>query len=466
MRIGDALFTTVFAVLFAGIALHSAAMAQTSAVPANDVATRAADVIESLPPPFETKSVSNRPKVIGWSDDQMPVSPDGFTVAPFGDSIDNPRWIYVLPGGDVLVSQTRGMNRAQKEKYKAENERRRKVREKAVKAGEEVPDSDATGIDSSSGPDDSANQIMLMRDADGDGQPELVTPFFKGLTQPFGMAVVGERFFIAATDGVYVFDFKPGQQQLEGEGRKILDLPAGGYNNHWTRNVIASPDGQHLLVTVGSGSNIGEHGTQIELLRACILKVRLDGTDLETYAGGLRNPVGMDFNPTTGQLWTVVNERDGLGDDLVPDYLTSVRENGFYGWPWYYMGDREEPRLAGERPGLRDVSLAPEVPLGSHTASLGLAFYDGDAFPVSYHGGAFIGQRGSWNRSELAGYRVAFVPMKDGEPAGEPEEFLGGFIKNQKEVYGRPVGVAVLADGSLLVADELGDRLWRVSADQ
>ena len=425
----------------------------------------AKEVIDDLPKPFATKSSVRQPKVIGWEENQTPTAPDGFSVKSFGESIDNPRWIYQLPNGDILVSQSRGLGKKQKANYSQAVELKRAKREKAVNAGGVAPDSTAQGIDSSLSEGDASNQIMLLRDADHDGKPEVRKPFFKGLTQPFGMALVDRTFFIAATDGVFAFDYKEGQESLEGPGRKIMDLPAGGYNNHWTRNLLATPDGKHLLISVGSGSNIGEHGMQVEMLRACILKVRTDGTDLETFAGGLRNPVGMDFHPESGELWTVVNERDKLGDDLVPDYLTHVQEDGFYGWPWYYMGDKEDPRLAGERPELQSVSLAPDVPLGSHTASLGLAFYDGKMFPQRYRSGAFIGQRGSWNRSELAGYRITFVPMKDGKPAGEPEPFLEGFIKSQDEVHGRPVGVAVLQDGSLLVADERGNRLWRVSVD-
>ena len=251
----------------------------------------------------------------------------------------------------------------------------------------------------------------------------------------------------------------------------MFPLPAGGYNQHWTRNLIATPDGKHLLVTVGSGSNIAEHGLDAERLRACILRIRRDGTGVMMYGEGIRNPVGMAFNPATGHLWTACNERDKLGDDLVNDYITSVRPGDFFGWPWTYLGDRRDPRLGDER---RELSrrefatpaLVPDVPVGAHTASLGLTFYTGDRFPDRYRGGAFIGQRGSWNRSELAGYRVAFVPMDaDGKPAGAPEDFLGGFIQDPQHVHGRPVGVATLADGSILVADEKGNRLWRVAAE-
>ena len=448
--------------------LSALVQAQVAAPPANanstdDSSTEyAKEVIDDLPKPFATKSSVKQPKVIGWEKGETPTAPAGFTVQSFGESIDNPRWIYQLPNGDILVSQSRGMGKKQKANYSQAVELKRAQRRKAISSGDTAPDSSAEGIDPSLGEGDASNQIMLLRDADHDGQPEVRKPFFKGLTQPFGMALIDQTMFIAGTDGVFAFDYTDGQESLEGPGRKILDLPAGGYNNHWTRNLLATKDGKHLLISVGSGSNIGEYGMQVEMLRACILKVRTDGTDLETFAGGLRNPVGMDFHPETGELWTVVNERDKLGDDLVPDYLTSVREDGFYGWPWYYMGDKEDPRLAGERPDLKSISLTPDVPLGSHTASLGLAFYDGSLFPEHYRNGAFIGQRGSWNRSELAGYRIAFVPIKDGKPA-KPEPFLEGFIKSQDEVHGRPVGVAVLQDGSLLVADERGNRLWRVS---
>jgi glucose/arabinose dehydrogenase len=248
---------------------------------------------------------------------------------------------------------------------------------------------------------------------------------------------------------------------------KILDLPAGGYNNHWTRNVLANKDSTKLYISVGSASNVAEHGTAEELLRANILECNLDGTALRVYASGLRNPVGMAWNPSTGELWTAVNERDELGDELVPDYITSVKDGGFYGWPFAYFGQHEDPRMAGLRPDLVKKTIVPDVPTGSHTASLGLAFYGTqtgpNALPEKYRGGAFIGQRGSWNRSKFAGYKVVFVPFDDGKPAGEPEDFLTGFIANENEVYGRPVGVAFMNDGALLVADEPGNVVWRVS---
>jgi glucose/arabinose dehydrogenase len=247
-------------------------------------------------------------------------------------------------------------------------------------------------------------------------------------------------------------------------GQKIMNLPAGGYNNHWTRNLLASPDGKKIYISVGSGSNVGENGMEHEVRRACILEINPDGTGERVFATGLRNPVGMDWQPTTKTLYTAVNERDELGDDLVPDYLTSVKEGAFYGWPYAYYGQNEDPRRKGERPDLVKKTVMPDVPLGAHTASLGLVFYDGTTFPAKYHDGAFIGQHGSWNRSEFSGYKVVFVPFENGKP-GKPEDFLTGFVTGKdKDVYGRPVGVAVLADGSLLVADDAAGRIWRVAA--
>jgi glucose/arabinose dehydrogenase len=316
---------------------------------------------------------------------------------------------------------------------------------------------------------DSPNRITLLRDADGDGQSEVQETFLEGLNQPFGTVLVGDTLFVATTDTVTAFPYKDGDTKITEPGMKILDLPVGGYNNHWTRNIIANKDGSKLYVSIGSASNNAEHGTAEEMLRANILECNPDGTSLRVFASGLRNPVGMAWNVATGELWTAVNERDELGDELVPDYITSVKDGGFYGWPYAYFGPHEDPRMKGQRPDLVKKTLVPDVPMGAHTASLGLTFYDAQSWkkplPEKYFGGAFVGQRGSWNRSQLAGYRVAFVPFKDGKPAGPPEDFLTGFIANENEVHGRPVGVAVAADGSLLVADEPADIVWRVSAE-
>jgi glucose/arabinose dehydrogenase len=312
---------------------------------------------------------------------------------------------------------------------------------------------------------DSANRITLLRDADGHGIPEIRETFLEGLNQPFGMALRGDDLYVGNTDGVLVFPYRAGQTRIEAEGRKILELPAGGYNNHWTRNVRVGPDGTKLYVTVGSASNVGEYGMDEEERRAAILEINLDGSGERIFASGLRNPVGLDWEPETGVMWTAVNERDELGDELVPDYLTSVREGGFYGWPYAYFGQIEDPRR-GERPDLVAKSLVPDLALGSHTASLGLMFYRGRAFPQRYRGGAFIGQHGSWNRSELSGYKVVFVPFAHGRPSGPMEDFLTGFMADpsKSEVHGRPCGVIELPDGSILVADDAGDTIWRVAA--
>lgn len=412
-------------------------------------------VAKALPAPFATESVINHPKVIGWPEGRTPQAPAGFQVTAFARDIENPRWLYVLPNGDVLVAQSRTLPKPAKPAEEAAKPPEEKAKDAKQKEGF-AKSKTVTG--------DSPNNITLFRDADGDGVPELRENFLGGLNQPLGMALVGDSLFVAATDALMAYPYQQGQTRIGSPGMKILDLPAGGYNNHWTRNILASRDGKKLYISIGSASNVAEHGTAEEMLRANILECNLDGTSLRVFASGLRNPVGMAWQPDTGALWTAVNERDELGDELVPDYITSVQEGAFYGWPYSYFGQHEDPRLAGQRPDLVANAVVPDMPMGAHTASLGLAFYEADAFPEKYRHGAFVGQRGSWNRSKFAGYRVAFVPFKSGMPAGPAEDFLTGFIANDSEVYGRPVGVAVAADGSLLVADEPSNTIWRVSA--
>ena len=410
-----------------------------------------ADEAKTLPAPYATKSVIKHPQVIGWPEGKRPQAPKGFRVEAFTRELENPRWIYLLPNGDVLIAQSRTLPKDE-DKEEAEKTAKEKKAAEGMKKSKTV-----TGT--------SPNKITLLRDADNDGRPEKAETFLQDLHQPFGMAVVGDALYVAATDALWKFPYTSGQTRIDEDGVNILDLPAGGYNNHWTRNVVAAKDGAKLYVSVGSASNVAEHGTAEETLRANILEVDLDGGNLRVFANGLRNPVGLAFEPVTQKLWTAVNERDELGDELVPDYLTSVRSGGFYGWPYSYWGANEDPRWKGKRPDLVKKALVPDVNLGAHTASLGLAFYTGKAFPQKYRGGAFVGQRGSWNRSQFAGYRVAFVPFVDGEPSGPPEDFLTGFIADEDRVYGRPVGVAIAADGSLLVCDEPGNVVWRVSAE-
>ncbi|MHA4738362.1 PQQ-dependent sugar dehydrogenase [Dyadobacter sp. MSC1_007] len=392
----------------------------------NEAATSGPDSVATaidslvLPAPFATKSVENRPNETGWPTGKMPVAPEGFTVTKFADKLDNPRWTYIAPNGDVLVAE------ANKKK--------------------------------------SADRITLLRDVNKDGTPEMREIFLEKLNKPFGMLILKDHFYVANTNGLYRYPYKTGETKITGKGEKILDLPAGGYNNHWTRNLLANADGSKIYISVGSASNVADHGMDEEKRRANILEINPDGTGERVFASGLRNPVGMDWAPTTNELWTAVNERDKLGDDLVPDYITSVKEGGFYGWPYAYFGKNEDPRRKGERPDLVAKTIVPDVPVGSHTSSLGLAFYNKTQFPAKYHQGVFVGQRGSWNRSELSGYKVLFVPFKNGKPAGKPEDFLTGFIANDKQVYGRPVDVTVMDDGSLLVNDDSGNTIWRVSA--
>lgn len=404
----------------------------------------------NLPAPYTTKSVANYSKVVGWADGKTPTAPAGFAVTEFARDLRSPRWIYVAPNGDVFVAES--------------NTEPKSVKKKVTSV--------VTGQSKSQPSGESANRITLLRDTNKDGKPEVRETFLTGLNQPFGMLVVGNSFYAANTDALLRFPYQSGQTTMTAAGKKILNLPAGGYNNHWTRNLLASPDGKKIYVSVGSGSNVGENGMEHEVRRANILEINPDGTGERIYASGLRNPVGMDWQPTENGspvLYTAVNERDELGDDLVPDYMTSVKEGAFYGWPYSYYGQNEDPRRKGERPDLVKKAVMPDVPLGAHTASLGLAFYDGkpgsrSIFPAKYRNGAFIGQHGSWNRSEFSGYKVVFVPFVGGKP-GKPEDFLTGFVAGKdKDVYGRPVGVAMMPDGSMLVADDAAGRIWRVAA--
>lgn len=389
----------------------------------NNVGTTSTSEV-ALPPPYATSSAQRSSKVIGWPEGKTPVAPRGFTVTKYAEGLNNPRWIYAAPNGDIFVSEA------------STNKGR------------------------------SGNSIVILRDTNSDGKPDVKQTFLTGLNQPFGMLILQNFFYVANTNGIMRYPYTTGQQQITDSGQKILDLPAGGYNNHWTRNIIANKDGSKIYVSVGSGSNVAEHGIENEVRRANLLEINPDGSGERIFAGGLRNPVGMDWEPQTGALWTAVNERDGLGDDLVPDYITSVKDGTFYGWPYAYFGPNEDPRLKGQRPDLVQKAIAPDVPVGAHTASLGLAFYKGTAFPQKYQGGAFVGQHGSWNRSVFSGYKVLFVPFTNGKP-GKPEDFLTGFIadESKNEVYGRPVCIAVLQNGSLLVTDDSARTIWLVSAD-
>ncbi|MEP6948084.1 MAG: sorbosone dehydrogenase family protein [Ginsengibacter sp.] len=392
----------------------------------------------ALPAPYATRSVRNNSQVIGWPEGKTPIAPAGFKVTLFADGLDNPRWMYVAPNGDIFVSEANTIS----DGFAKTSETRTKSR--------------------------SNNSILIFRDADHDGIPELKKIFLTGLNRAFGMLIINNNFYVANTDGILVFPYETGQTEMTSPGRKILDLPAGGYNNHWTRNLLASHDGSKVYVTVGSGSNVAEHGIDNEIRRADILEINPDGTGEKIYASGLRNPVGLGWAPGTNTLWTAVNERDALGDELVPDYTTSVVQNGFYGWPYSYFGKNPDPRMKGQRPDLVSKAIVPDVPLGAHTASLGLAFNEKNYFGAQYAGGLFVAQHGSWNRSELSGYKVVFVPFKNGKPSGFMGDFLTGFIADEQSssVYGRPVGVVFTGDGSLLVTDDAGNKIWRVTEDK
>ncbi len=398
---------------------------------------------DGLPAPYATKSVKNFSNVIGWKDNETPKAPKGFTVKKYAEGFENPRWMYVTPNGDVLVAESNS-NHPLIERIGAV----------------------FIGANKSNNLHHSADRITVLRDTTNDGVPDMHDIFLKKLNQPFGMLVLGDWFYIANTDGLWRYPYKAGQTSITEKGKKIVDLPAGKHNRHWTRNIIANKDGSKIYIGVGSGSNVAEYGIQSEHLKADILEVNPDGSDLKVYASGLRNPVGMDWGSDGKTLWTVVNERDELGDNLVPDYLTHVEEGGFYGWPYFYFGKHADPRVT-EKPAIIKTALIPDVPLGSHTASLGLVFYKGSAFPKNYQHGAFIVQHGSWNRSTLSGYKVVFVPFSNGRPNGKPEDFLTGFIDDlsKEKVHGRPVGAIVLPDGSMLITDDVTNIIWRVSYD-
>ncbi|NQE63782.1 sorbosone dehydrogenase family protein [Caulobacter sp. RHG1] len=400
-----------------------------------------------LPAPTKTLiptvSVS---EVVGWPAGVTPKAPAGFKVQPFASGLDHPRWMLVLPNGDVLVAESN------KPPKKEEKPSIRGFFQKMLmsKAGAEVK---------------SANRISLLRDADGDGVAEMKTPFLTNLMSPFGMALVGDTLYVANADAIVAFPYQEGATQITAAPRKVADLPGGPINHHWTKNIIASPDGTKLYATVGSNSNVGENGMDNEVDRAAILEVDLATGAKRLFAGGLRNPNGMGWNPANGELWTAVNERDELGNDLVPDYMTSVREGGFYGWPYSYFGKTVDKRIkdADKRPDLVERAIVPDYALGAHTASLGLTFYTGASFPAAYNGGIFVGQHGSWNRKPQVGYKVIFVPFAGGKPAGQPQDFLTGFLDKDGKAQGRPVGVNVDKSGALLVADDVGNVVWRVS---
>ncbi|WP_199727008.1 sorbosone dehydrogenase family protein [Acidovorax sp. 93] len=382
----------------------------------------------------------------GWPQGTQPQAPAGFKVTALARGLDHPRWVYTLPNGDVLVAESNKPPPAEGAKNVHSDGLRGLAMGLVMKrAGAGTP---------------SANRITLLRDTDGDGVADVRTAFMQNLLSPFGMALVGTQLFIATADGVVKVPYEAGQTSVNTAPVRVTDLPAGA-NHHWTKNIIASPDGRKLYATVGSNSNVGDNGMAAEEGRAAIWEVDVETGSKRLFATGLRNPNGLGWEPQSKLLWTVVNERDELGNELVPDYLTSVKDGAFYGWPWSYWGQHVDTRVNPPNPDMVAKAIAPDFGLGSHVAPLGLAFSDA-RMPGAYASGAFIGQHGSWNRKELTGYNVVFVPFADGRPSGPPQAFLTGFLSKDGDAYGRPVGVALDGKGALLVADDVGNVVWRV----
>ena len=399
-----------------------------------------------LPPPhkklFPTIDIA---PAIGWMPNTKPIAAPGTEVNAFVRNLNHPRWLYILPNGDVLVAETNAPPKPDDGK----GIKGLAMRLVMKKAGAGVP---------------SANRITLLRDQDGDGVVDKQSILLKNLNSPFGMALVGNDLYVANSDAVLKFPYAPGDLQINAPGTKVVDLPGGPINHHWTKNIIANSAGTKLYVTVGSNSNVAERGMAAEEGRAAIWEIDIESAKHRIFASGLRNPNGMAWQPQTGALWTVVNERDEIGNDLVPDYLTSVQEGAFYGWPYSYYGQHLDERVQPQNQALVAKAISPDFALGAHTASLGLASSENIALPAPFNKGMFVGQHGSWNRKPLSGYKVIFVPFANGKPNAMPIDLLTGFVNSEGNAYGRPVGVAVDKKGALLVADDVGNAIWRVTA--
>ena len=382
----------------------------------------------------------------GWPEGARPTPAAGLKVTAFARGLDHPRWLYVLPNGDVLVAETNAPKRPDDNK----GIKGWFFKKFQKKAGGGVP---------------SADRITLLRDTDGDGVAELRSVLLSGLTSPFGMALVGDVLYVANTDALVRVPYARGDTHIDARPTVVTALPAGTINHHWTKNVVASPDGRRLYVSVGSNSNVAENGIENETERAAILEVEPSTGRYRVFASGLRNPVGMAWEPETGALWVSVNERDELGSDLVPDFMTSVQDGAFYGWPFSYYGQHVDTRPKTRRPDLVARAIVPDYALGPHTASLGLAWSPDSAasLPAQLGHGMFVGQHGSWNRKPRSGYKVVFVPFTNGKPSGMPVAVLTGFVRPNGDAMGRPVGVAIDGRGALLVADDVGNAVWRVT---
>lgn len=399
-----------------------------------------------LPEPNKTLIPTvNIAPAIGWPEGGKPTAAAGTQVGAFAEGLDHPRWLYVLPNGDVLVAETN----APPKPDDSSGVRGWVMKKVMGKAGAGVP---------------SPNRITLLRDADHDGVAETRTVFLQNLNSPFGMTLVGNDLYVADTDRLLRFHYEPGATEIKSQPIKVTDLPGGTLNHHWTKNVIASKDGSKLYVTVGSNSNVGENGLDKEEGRAAIWEVDRATGNHRIFASGIRNPNGLAWEPTSGALWTAVNERDEIGSDLVPDYITSVKDGGFYGWPFSYYGQHVDVRVSPQNLDLVAKAIAPDYAVGPHTASLGLSFAEGNTLPAQFKEGAFIGQHGSWNRKPHSGYKVIFVPFTGGKPSGKPVDVLTGFLDKDENALGRPVGVVIDQQGGLLVADDVGNKVWRVTS--
>jgi len=379
---------------------------------------------------------------VPWGNDTPKVS-QGLQIHALATGFEHPRSLYVLPNGDVLVIESNG-----------------------PKAPVFRPKDLITGVVQgfAGAKASSANRITLLRDTKGDGVPALRTVFLDHLNSPFGVALIGHDLYVANTDAIVRYPYEDGQTSITAQGTKLTDLPGGPIDHHWTKALLASPDGSKLYVGVGSNSNVGENGIEAEHERAAIWEVDTATGAHRVYASGVRNPTGLQWEPETGKLWAIANERDEIGPDLVPDYLTSVKDGGFYGWPYSYYGQHLDPRIMPQRPDLVAKAIKPDYALSSHVAPLGLAMYTASALPAPYHGGAFVSEHGSWDRTPLNGYKVVFVPFSGGTPSGVAQDVVTGFIDQNSHARGRPVGLAVDRTGALLIADDVGDTVWRVSS--
>ncbi len=388
----------------------------------------------------------NVAKIVGWKGDETPTVAQGLKIKALAKGLQHPRSIYVLPNGDVLVveSKSPGIEPVHRPKSLVMGW----IEKMATSSGDEPP----------------GNRITLLRDANGDGVPETQSVFLDQLNSPFGVALVGSDFYVANTDAIVRYPYKEGDTRITAKGTVLTELPGGPIDHHWTKAMVASADGSKLYVGVGSNSNIVENGIGAERDRAAIWEVDRESGRSRLFAQGLRNPTGLAFEPQSGKLWTIVNERDELGPDLVPDYMTSVKDGGFYGWPYSYYGQHLDPRVQPQRPDLVERAIMPDYALSSHVAPLGLAFYTANALPETYRGGAFVGEHGSWNRQTLNGYKVVYVPFRNGQPEGKAQDVVTGFLDNDKKARGRPVGLAVDKSGALLIADDSGNTVWRVTS--